>query len=63
MPPEASWTPEGQLWDAHALVEKLIASAKKSILLIDNWATVETLDMLTKKTQGCFCDSRHISSS
>ena len=33
---------DGQLWDAHALVEKLIASAKKSILLIDNWAMVET---------------------
>ena len=43
---------DGQLWDAHALVEKLIASAKKSILLIDNWATVETLDMLTKKRKG-----------
>ena len=43
---------DGQLWDAYALVEKLIASAKKSILLIDNWATVETLDMLAKKRNG-----------
>ena len=43
---------DGQLWDAHALVEKLIASAKKSILLIDNWATVETLDMFAKKQMG-----------
>ena len=40
---------DGQLWDAHALVEKLIGSAVASILLIDNWATVETLDMLAKK--------------
>ena len=43
---------DGQLWDAHVLVEKLIGSAKKSILLIDNWATVETLDMLAKKRKG-----------
>lgn len=43
---------DGQLWDAHALVEKLIKSTRKSILLIDNWATVETLDMLTKKRDG-----------
>ena len=43
---------DGQLWDAYALVEKLIGSAKKSILLIDNWATVETLDMLAKKRKG-----------
>ena len=43
---------DGQLWDAYALVEKLIVSAKKSILLIDNWATVETLDMLAKKRKG-----------
>ena len=40
---------DGQLWDAYALAEKLIVSAKKSILLIDNWAMVETLDMLAKK--------------
>ncbi len=43
---------DGQLWDAHALLEKLIASAETSILLIDNWATVETLDMLSKKRDG-----------
>ncbi len=43
---------DGQLWDAHALMEKLIGNANKSILLIDNWATVETLDMLAKKRKG-----------
>ena len=42
---------EGQLWDACSLVEKLIARAKKTILLIDNWVSIETLDMLAKK--GC----------
>ena len=32
---------DGQLWDAWALVLKLIGSAKKSLILIDNWATGE----------------------
>jgi hypothetical protein len=40
---------DGQLWDAHALVEQLIIRAAKTILLIDNWTTVATLDMLAKK--------------
>ena len=31
----------GQLWDARALVLKLVSSAKRSLILIDNWATVE----------------------
>ena len=30
---------DGQLWDARALVLKLIGSVKKSLILIDNWAT------------------------
>ena len=42
----------GQLWDARAFADKLIGSAGKSIWLIDNWATVETLDMLAKKRDG-----------
>ena len=40
---------DGQLWDARALVEQLITRAAKTILLIDNWATVATLDMIAKK--------------
>ena len=43
---------DGQLWDARALVLKLISGAKKSLVLIDNWATVETLDLLAKKRKG-----------
>ena len=43
---------DGQLWDAHVLVERIIGSAKRTILLIDNWATVETLDMLAKRRDG-----------
>ena len=42
----------GQLWDARVFVERLIGSAKRSLLLIDNWATVETLDLFTKKHTG-----------
>ena len=43
---------DGQLWDARALVMKLIQSAKRLLILIDNWATPETLDLFTKKRKG-----------
>ncbi|MBP5787073.1 MAG: virulence RhuM family protein, partial [Kiritimatiellae bacterium] len=43
---------EGQLWDACSLVEKLVARAKSSILLIDNWVGPGTLDLLAKKRRG-----------
>ena len=43
---------DGQLWDARAFVDKLLKSARKSLLLVDNWATVETLDMLAAKQKG-----------
>ena len=43
---------DGQLWDARALVLKLVACAKKSLILIDNWATTEVLDLFAKKRKG-----------
>ncbi|MBR4260085.1 MAG: virulence RhuM family protein [Kiritimatiellae bacterium] len=43
---------DGQLWDARALVLKLIAGAKKSLMLIDNWANAEVLDLFAKKRKG-----------
>ena len=43
---------DGQLWDARALVLKLIVSAKRSLILIDNWATSEVLDLFAKKREG-----------
>ena len=43
---------DGQLWDARVLVLKLIQSAKRSLILIDNWATAETLDLFSKKRKG-----------
>ena len=42
----------GQLWDARAFVDRLVKSARKSLLLVDNWTTVETLDMLASKRAG-----------
>ena len=41
-----------QLWDARALVLKLVARAKRSLILIDNWANTEVLDLFTKKWKG-----------
>ena len=43
---------DGQLWDARVLVLKLIGSAKRSLILIDNWSTPETLDLFAKKRKG-----------
>ena len=40
------------MWDARALVLKLIQSAKRSLILIDSWATAETLDLFAKKRKG-----------
>ena len=42
----------GQFWDARALVMKLVASAKRSLILIDNWANTEVLDLFAKKRKG-----------
>jgi hypothetical protein len=43
---------DGQLWDARVLVLKLIERAKRSLILIDNWATPEVLDLFAKKRKG-----------
>ena len=42
----------GQLWDACSLVERLIGSAEREIMLIDSWVGAGTLDMLAKKRAG-----------
>ena len=42
----------GQVFDAHAFAAKFILSAKKSILLIDSWVDVVTLELLAKKAKG-----------
>ena len=43
---------DGQLWDARALVLQLIARAKRSLILIENWATPEVLDLVARKRAG-----------
>ncbi len=43
---------DGQLWDARSLVLSLVSRAKRSLILIDNWATAETLDLFAKKRRG-----------
>ena len=52
LPPIQGVFYDGQLWDARVLVLKLIQSAKRSLILIDNWATPETLDLFAKKRKG-----------
>ena len=42
----------GQVFDAHVFAAKFILSAKKSILLIDSWVDVVTLELLAKKANG-----------
>ena len=43
---------DGQLWDARAFVDKLVKIANRSLVLVDNWATIETLDILAAKQKG-----------
>ena len=42
----------GQVFDAHVFAAKHILAAKKSILLIDNWVDIVTLELLSKKAKG-----------
>lgn len=43
---------DGQIFDAYALASKIIRSAKKSIVLIDNYIDENTLSQLAKKEKG-----------
>ena len=43
---------DGEVFDADAFATRHILSAKKSILLIDNYVDVVTLEMLAKKKRG-----------
>ena len=52
IPPVQGVFYDGQPWDARALVLKLVAGAKRSLVLIDNWATPGTLDLFAKKRKG-----------
>lgn len=43
---------EGQIFDAYKLVEALIKSAKKEIILIDNYIDASVFDLLEKRGKG-----------
>lgn len=43
---------EGQIYDAFSLLVKLVGSAEKSIILIDNYVDVGTLNILAKKKRN-----------
>jgi len=43
---------DGQVFDARVFATKHILSAKRSILLIDSWVDVGTLEILSKKAKG-----------
>ncbi len=43
---------EGQIFDAYKLVEALVKSAKREIVLIDNYIDASVFDLLEKRGQG-----------
>ncbi len=43
---------EGQIFDAYKLVEALVKSAKREIILIDNYVDASIFDLLEKREQG-----------
>ena len=52
LPPKEGIFIDGQIFDAYELVERLIRSAKISILLIDNYIDESVLTMMSEKTNG-----------
>ena len=52
LPPRQGVFYDGQVFDADVFLTKFILSAKKSILLIDNYVDITTLEMLAKKGKG-----------
>lgn len=52
LPPRQGVFYDGQVFDAAVFLTKHILSAKRSILLIDNYVDITTLEMLAKKGKG-----------
>ena len=42
---------DGQVFDAHVFAAKHILKARKSILLVDSWVDIVTLELLAKKAK------------
>lgn len=56
LPPREGIFVDGQIYDAYELVERLIKSARKSILLIDNYVDESVLTMMSEKEVGVQVD-------
>lgn len=56
LPPNEGIFFEGKIFDAYVFVAGLIKSAKKSIVLIDNYVDESVLTMLSKRKSGVICD-------
>ena len=56
LPPKEGIFVDGQIYDAYELVERLIKSAKESILLIDNYVDESVLTMMSEKEKGVQVD-------
>jgi hypothetical protein len=52
LPPVQGVFFNGQVFDAHVFAAKYILNARKSILLIDSWVDLATLERLSKKNKG-----------
>ena len=56
LPPNEGIFFEGKVFDAYVFVAGLIKSAKKSIVLIDNYVDESVLTMLSKRKSGVTCN-------
>jgi hypothetical protein len=56
LPPVQGVFFNGQVFDAHVFAAKYILNARKSILLIDSWVDLATLELLSKKNKGVFVE-------
>jgi len=52
LPPNQGIFYDGQIFDAHSFVSKLIKSAKKTIILFDNYIDESVLTLLSKRNKG-----------
>jgi hypothetical protein len=52
LPPRQGVFFDGQVFDAHVFVSEIIKSAKKSIILIDNYIDESVLMLLSKRTKN-----------
>ena len=56
LPPKEGIFADGQIFDAYEFVQKLIKSAEKSILLIDNYVDESVLTMMSENERGVQVD-------